>query len=80
MKLGEGKMIRGHIVVIVGSRHIICCDMDGSGKLDEEYHLIGEEGIYSDDEFGSFDADDVDIDAILSKQSSSAQKGKDTKR
>ena len=51
-------MIRGHIVVIVGSRHIISCAMDGSGKLYDEHHLIGDED--SDDEYGSVDFDDID--------------------
>jgi len=32
--------------------------MDGSGKLYDEHHLIGDED--SDDEYGSVDFDDID--------------------
>ena len=61
VKLGEGKLIRGHIVVIVGSRHIITCAMDPSGQLDHKYHLIeyGEESESESDEFGSFESDEI---------------------
>ena len=59
VKLGEGKLIRGHIVVIVGSRHIITCAMDPSGHLDNKYHLINDDDESESDEFGSFDSDEV---------------------
>jgi hypothetical protein len=41
-KNGSNLFIRGGIVVIVGSRHIIEWTMDWEGKLYGEPHLIGE--------------------------------------
>jgi hypothetical protein len=66
VELAGGLLIRGYIVVIVGSRHIITRAMNRSGELDHKHYLIGDDN--SDDEYGSVDFDDIDIDVMVSGQ------------
>ena len=37
----EGLKLRAHMVIIVGSRHILLWDMDKDGILADEPHLVG---------------------------------------
>jgi hypothetical protein len=39
--LNEGLEMRAHLVIIVGSRHILLWDMDKDGNLADEPHLVG---------------------------------------
>jgi hypothetical protein len=39
--LNEGLEIRAHLVIIVGSRHILLWDMDKDGNLADEPRLVG---------------------------------------
>ena len=39
--LNEGLEMRAHLVIIVGSRHILLWDMDKEGNLAGEPHLVG---------------------------------------
>jgi hypothetical protein len=39
--LNEGLEMRAHLVIIVGSRHILLWDMDKEGKLADEPRLVG---------------------------------------
>ncbi|KAN0086818.1 putative AAA-ATPase domain containing protein [Elaphomyces granulatus] len=42
-KLKEGLLLRAHLVVIVGSRHILMWDVDDDGELTNEPYLVHEE-------------------------------------
>jgi hypothetical protein len=37
----QGLEMRAHLVIIVGSRHILLWDMDKEGKLADEPRLVG---------------------------------------
>ena len=39
--LNEGLEMRAHLVIIVGSRHILLWDMDKDGNLAAKPHLVG---------------------------------------
>jgi hypothetical protein len=39
--LNEGLEMRAHLVIIVGSRHILLWDMDKDGNLANEPQLVG---------------------------------------
>jgi len=62
--------IRGYVVIIVGSRHIITRAMNGSGKLGHKHYLVGDDNgndkDSSDDEYGGNDFDGVDVEALVS--------------
>jgi hypothetical protein len=40
MLLEDGRSLKAHIVIIVGSRQILVWDMDGDGKLAEAPDLV----------------------------------------
>ena len=38
----EGLLLKAHVVVVIGSRHILVWDMDSEGKLAEVPDLVGQ--------------------------------------